>query len=78
MFAEGGATRQLNDVNAESRSSALSLNKDEARNSRQVTWRSCLPYIQPIVRTSGYRGFVLCSTLTWFTFEAVTVVEVIP
>jgi len=63
MFAEGGATRQLTDVNAEYRSSALSLNKEEARNNRQVKWGSCIPQIQPLVRTSWYRGFVFYSTL---------------
>jgi hypothetical protein len=38
MFAEGAATREVIDVNAEYRSSALGLNKEAARNNRQVKW----------------------------------------
>jgi hypothetical protein len=38
MFAEGAATREVTDVNAVCRSSALSLNKKAARNNRQVKW----------------------------------------
>jgi len=36
MFAKDAATREVTDVKAECRSSALSLTKETARNNRQV------------------------------------------
>jgi len=64
-FAEGGATRQLTDVNAECRSSAVSVNK-EARNNRQISGDVAFHKSNP---SSVPRGIVdSYSTLPWATW----------